>query len=109
MTTKPKRQDSGDPWLSLASAVVLQAVRDARAGDLGAGAWLTDDGLFYLDGLGLDMDPDYLQAWVKSGCRRAKKPPERPRLEKRADFPSKSHARRAVGDPGKAGQRERRL
>lgn len=109
MTNQPTKQDRGDPWQALAGAVVLKAVQDARAGDPCAAAWLANEAMIYLDALGVDLDPEYLQAWVKSGCPGAKKPVQRPRLEKRASFPGKASGVCAVGDPGKAGQRERRL
>lgn len=42
---------------SLASAVVLQAVNEARAGNSRARYWLLRDGLFWLDALGFSIDP----------------------------------------------------
>lgn len=104
---KSKRQPStgaGDPYLALAGAILIQAIEDTRAGDLRAAAWLLDTGLFFLDGLGLDIDPDYLRAWIEQGCpgklKRHKKPVERPRLGKSARFPGKNSSRRVIGDPG---------
>lgn len=59
---------AGDPWAALAAAVLIRAVDDTRAGDPEAAAWLLDIGLMFLDGLGLDMDPEYMQAWIGQGC-----------------------------------------
>lgn len=53
-------------------AVIVQAVRDWRRGSWGARSWLITEGLIWLDGCGLNVDPDYWQKWVLSGCPRYK-------------------------------------
>ena len=100
-TTKRRiKSGEGDPWAALAGAVLLRAVEDARGGDSLAVAWLLREGLFYLDGLGLDVDPEYLKAWVNSGCPGVKQPVERPRIKNAAQFPGQNTNRRIIGDPG---------
>ena len=59
-----------DPYLNLAGAIVRQAVIDSRAGNQSAYAWLLDDCPAWLDGLNLDIDPEYWRAWVRAGCPR---------------------------------------
>lgn len=59
---------AGDPLKALAAATVHQAVIDCRRGDYTARQWLLTDGLIWLDGLGLDFDPDWLAGWVNAGC-----------------------------------------
>ena len=54
----------------LALAVIAQAVKDWRRGSRGARSWLITVGLDWLDGCGMNIDPDYWQMWVLSGCMR---------------------------------------
>ena len=63
------RRGVENPWRLIALAVVAQAVTDWRRGSRGARSWLFTDGLTWLDGCGLNVDPDYWQMWVLSGCR----------------------------------------
>lgn len=70
----PYRQALGDPYKLLAANVILQAIKDARAGSREAATWLLFDGLLWLEGCGGDVDPDRWQAWVKSGCPRKRAP-----------------------------------
>jgi hypothetical protein len=102
---KSKRRPStgaGEPWAGLAAAIVIQAVEDTRAGDLDAAAWLLGDGLFFLDGLGMDIGPDYMRSWINRGCpgKLRRKPVQRPSLRKSAKFPGKNVREAIVGDPG---------
>lgn len=98
-TKRRIKTGEGDPWAALAGAILIQAVNDARAGDCLAAAWLEREGLFYLEGLGLDIDSDHLRAWIRDNC--PKKPVELPRLKKTARFPGPARIGRTVGDPGK--------
>lgn len=57
-----------DPYKYLAAAMLLQAVKDAAAGDLEARIWLLTGGQLFLDALGIGMDPDRMRAWFDAGC-----------------------------------------
>ena len=109
MTNRPGKHDSSDPWTALASAVVLQAARDAKAGDHEAVAWLQGEGLRYLEFIGIDLEPEFLRGWINSGMPGIKpspKPWKRPAAKKAADFPAKVTNGRAINDPGRPrGQR----
>lgn len=76
-----------DPYRYLAVAIVLQAVKEAAAGDIEARTWLLTGGQLYLDTLGIGMDPGRLRVWFDAGCplccsRRGKRPRHRaPGLE----------------------------
>lgn len=98
-TKRRIKTGKGDPWAALAGAILIRAVNDARAGDSLAAAWLEREGLLYLEGLGLDIDPDHLRAWIRENC--PKKPVESPRLKKAARFPGYNAPRRTVGDPAR--------
>jgi hypothetical protein len=52
----------------LAAAVIVDAVLLVRRGDVTPIGWLLIDGLAWLDGLGLDIDPTWWRNWVESGC-----------------------------------------
>lgn len=54
---------------ALAAAVILQAAREARKGNQDARRWLQNDGLLWADAIGIDIDPDYIAAWIARGCK----------------------------------------
>ena len=54
------RSQTGDPVLSLASAILLRAIHEARRGSGEALSWLQGDGRFYLEALGMDLTPEEL-------------------------------------------------
>lgn len=57
-----------DGYRSLAAAVLLQAVKDARRGSSGAAAWLLDTGLDWFEFVtGERMDPEFWAKWVRDG------------------------------------------
>lgn len=51
-------------YKALAAAVVIQAARDARAGDTSALYWLKTDGLVWCEGLGIDLQPDQIEHFM---------------------------------------------
>lgn len=58
------------PWQHLVSAVVVQAINDARQGDLYAEHWLDHTGAALAD-LALDVGPDVLNQWRRRARARA--------------------------------------
>jgi hypothetical protein len=61
----PRRIDDG--YRALAAALVLGAVREARAGWSEARSWLLEqDSEIWLDIL--DLDPDVIKAWLAADC-----------------------------------------
>lgn len=68
-----RRLATDDPYRLLALAALALAVEDARAGDPGAIGWLRAEGIGWLDALGVEIDPDYWQVFVDSGCKLRRK------------------------------------
>jgi hypothetical protein len=61
---------------TLAEAVLVQAVRDARKGKEDAREWLSGpDAAFYLETLG--YDPANRTAWIEGGCKNPLTQPKR--------------------------------
>lgn len=56
-----------DPYLSLAGAVIVRAVDDAKDGDQAAHDWLMDIGFTWLEKLGADVSLDYFERMIKPG------------------------------------------
>jgi len=54
-----------DPVKALGAAVIIHAMRQAQAGDLDAAAWLVVDGPLWLDGLGIEITPQAIQARIE--------------------------------------------
>lgn len=60
----------------LVLAVVTQAARDASRGDEAARKWIATEAYTWLDGAGVEIEPQIIQRWTRKGCRmpaRAKK------------------------------------
>lgn len=51
----------------LIANVIIQAVRDARRGDLGAVEWLQWDGLAWCEAVGFDAE-QIISQWIAAGC-----------------------------------------
>ena len=69
MTSQPLQEGPAkrDPWLFLAAAVLLRAVREAAAGDPGALTWLaSEEAALYAEAL--DLDPGAPSDWLARGC-----------------------------------------
>lgn len=59
-----------DAHAKLAAAVLVQAAREAKQGDLEAAAWLADPegGLFFADALGYDLPLERWARRIEAGC-----------------------------------------
>ncbi len=60
-----------DPYERLAMSILGQAVFETRRGGekaADARAWLLDGGLFFCDGLGLEVDPGWWKDWIAKNC-----------------------------------------
>ena len=57
----------------LAAAVIIQAVKDARDGDIEARAWLLHDGLFWLEACGIDADQSFVLRGLNSPATRKRR------------------------------------
>ncbi|NPV86931.1 MAG: hypothetical protein HPY45_13100 [Anaerolineae bacterium] len=57
----------------LIAAVIVRAFEDARHGDLSAVLWLLDDGLLWLDAVGLDVTAEQMVSAIKSYRARGRK------------------------------------
>ena len=53
----------------LAAAVIVQASKEAQAGDQGARQWLQNDGLIFLDACGVTLEPAQVKRWIQKGCK----------------------------------------
>lgn len=68
MLKRDRVYSAGDPYAALGAAIVIQAIQEARAGCQEAATWLLSDGQMIIDGLGLDVDPQWLRRFVEQGC-----------------------------------------
>ena len=52
----------------LAVAVILRAAREAKD-NAEAAQWLLTDAPLWLDGIGIDLNPEQITAWIARGCK----------------------------------------
>jgi len=69
-----------DPYKFLALSVITKAIEDTRRGNSEAQEWLAVEAPDWLDGCGVEVDPDKWASWVAAGCRRKFNSTRRKRL-----------------------------